>query len=198
MIFLELFGIFFLIGLFTFGGGYAMIPLIEGQVVSRGWISVDTLYDFIAVSEVTPGPFAINIATFIGSSQGSATELGAFGGFLGALCATFGVVLPSFIVIILLATILNKVSKSKYLAGAIDGVKPIVISLISSTVIMLMVKTFFFGGSSLSSPFVIDRATIALFIIGFGFTLIYKRVFKKEFNTILMLVISAIFGIIVF
>ncbi len=189
MIFLELFGVFFLIGLFTFGGGYAMIPLIESQVVSRGWISADALYDFIAVSEVTPGPFAINIATFIGSSQQ---------GFLGALCATLGVVLPSFIVILLLATILRKFSKSKYLSGAIDGVKPIIISLISSTVIMLMVKTFFFGGSSLQSPFVINRTTIALFLIIFGFVLIYKKVFKKDFNTIGMLIISAIFGLIVF
>ena len=189
MIFLELFGVFFLIGLFTFGGGYAMIPLIESQVVSRGWINVETLYDFIAVSEVTPGPFAINIATFIGSSQG---------GFLGSLCATLGVVLPSFIVILLLATILNKFSKSKYLSGAIDGVKPIIIALIASTVIMLMIKTFFFGGNSLTSPFVIDRTTIALFLIIFGFTIIYKKITKKDFNTILMLLISAIFGLIVF
>ncbi len=189
MIFLELFGVFFLIGLFTFGGGYAMIPLIEAQVVSRGWMEVSQLYDFIAVSEVTPGPFAINIATFIGSSQA---------GFFGAFCATLGVVLPAFIVIILLASVLAKFSNSKYIKGAVNGVKPIIIALISSTVILLMVKSFFFGGNSLTSPFIIDRTTIALFVIIFIFTLIYKKVTKKNFNTILLLILSGIFGMIVF
>lgn len=189
MIFLELFGVFFLIGLFTFGGGYAMIPLIQSQVISRGWMSESALYDFIAVSEVTPGPFAINIATFIGSSQG---------GFLGSICATIGVVLPSFIVILLLATLLSKFSNSKYIKGAVNGVKPIIISLISSTVILLMIKSFFFGGSSLNSPFAIDRTTITLFLMLFGFVTIYKMVFKKNFNTILLLIISGMCGMLVF
>ena len=189
MIFLELFGIFFLIGLFTFGGGYAMIPLIEAQVISKGWMDASQLYDFIAVSEVTPGPFAINIATFVGSSQA---------GFLGAVCATLGVILPSFIVILLLATLLAKFSQSKYIKGAVNGVKPIIIALISSTVILLMVKSFFFGGNSLSSPFAFDRKTFTLFILLTSFVYIYKFVLKKNFNTILLLIFSGLLGILVF
>ena len=189
MIFFELFYTFFLIGLFTFGGGYAMIPLIESQVVGKGWISSSNLYDFIAVSEVTPGPFAINIATFIGSSQG---------GIFGAICATLGVILPSFIIIILLASVLIKFSKSKYLKGAINGVKPIVISLIASTVIFLIIKTCFFGGNSLSSPFILDTTSLSLYISFMILYYLYKWKFKKNFNVLLLILISALFGIIAF
>ncbi|MCR5538232.1 MAG: chromate transporter, partial [Lachnospiraceae bacterium] len=83
MIFLRLFLSFFKIGLFTFGGGYAMIPLIQEEVLVRGWLDSGTLVDFIAVSESTPGPFAVNIATYVGSQTG---------GIFGAVCATAGVV----------------------------------------------------------------------------------------------------------
>ena len=99
MIFLTLFYTFFLIGLFTFGGGYAMIPMITEQVTMKGWMSISELQNFIAISEMTPGPFAINIATFIGSKVG---------GFFGSVCATLGVVMPSLIIIIIVAIILNK------------------------------------------------------------------------------------------
>ena len=87
MIYFELFYVFFLIGLFTFGGGYAMIPMIQTEIVGRGWINDSTLTNFIAISEATPGPFAINIATFVGSHTG---------GIFGSICATLGVILPSF------------------------------------------------------------------------------------------------------
>ena len=90
MIFVELFFTFFLIGAVTFGGGYAMIPLIQDIIVSKGWITAEQLLNFIAVSESTPGPFAVNIATYIGSS---------IGGVGGAILATLGVILPAFIVI---------------------------------------------------------------------------------------------------
>lgn len=188
MILLELFGVFFLIGAFTFGGGYAMIPLIESQVVSRGWMTSADVTNFIAVSESTPGPFAINMATFVGSSQA---------GFAGSICATLGVILPSFIIILLLVTLLAKFANSKYIKGAINGNKPIVISLISSTIILLMVKTFFFNGS-LNNSFIFDRTSLALFILLFGFSLIYKKVFKKNLNTIMLLILSGLCGIILF
>src|SRR3989339_815903 len=92
---LNLFWIFFKIGLFTFGGGYAMIPLIESELVGGGYITSDLLYDFIGIAESTPGPVAINMATFIGMDQV---------GLLGAFAATLGVVLPSFLIILLIAT----------------------------------------------------------------------------------------------
>ena len=98
MIYLLLFLEFLKIGLFTFGGGYAMIPLIRETVVARMWLTENEFYDFIGICESTPGPIAINMATYVGSTQA---------GFLGAVCATIGVILPSFIIIILIASILK-------------------------------------------------------------------------------------------
>ena len=94
MIFLELFLTFLMIGAFTFGGGYAMLPLIQEEVAAKGWIDAASLVDFVAVSESTPGPFAINMATYVGSEMG---------GVLGAACATLGVVLPSFVIFLIVA-----------------------------------------------------------------------------------------------
>ena len=94
MIYLELFLTFLKIGAFTFGGGYAMLPLIQDAVLQNKWSTQEEIIDFIAVSESTPGPFAINMATYVGSQTG---------GVLGAVCATLGVVLPSFIVILIIA-----------------------------------------------------------------------------------------------
>ena len=91
MIYLELFLNFLKIGVVSFGGGYGMIPLIQETVVTKGWLTQSEILNFIAVSESTPGPIAINMATFIGSSQG---------GFLGSFIATLGIVLPSFVIIL--------------------------------------------------------------------------------------------------
>ena len=99
MIFLELFWTFFKIGAFTFGGGYAMLPLIQESVSAKGWLAMEELVDFVAVSESTPGPFAINIATYVGMETG---------GVFGAVCATLGVVMPSFIVILIVARFYQK------------------------------------------------------------------------------------------
>ena len=104
---LELFLTFFYIGLFTFGGGYAMIPIVRQEVLNRGWLdgSEEMVSNMIAVSESTPGPIAINMATFVGSDEA---------GFLGSVCATLGVVLPSFLVILLIAAVLKNFEKNKY------------------------------------------------------------------------------------
>ena len=97
-ILLDLFVTFFKLGLFTFGGGYAMIPLVTDEVISHGWMSYQEIMNFIAVAESTPGPIAINMATFVGATQGA--TLGGVGfSILGALVATLGVVLPSFFII---------------------------------------------------------------------------------------------------
>ena len=123
MIFLELFWVFFLIGAFTFGGGYAMIAMIQQQVVSRGWMETEQLIDFIAIAESTPGPIAVNMATFVGSQMG---------GVLGALCATLGVVLPSFVVILIVARCFRAFCASKWVKGIMSGLKPAVVGLIAS------------------------------------------------------------------
>ena len=106
MSFLWLFLTFFKIGAFTFGGGYAMLPFIQEEVLANGWMGSQEITDFIAVSESTPGPFAINMATFIGNSVGS--QYGVLGGIFGAFCATLGVVLPSFIIILIVAKCYEK------------------------------------------------------------------------------------------
>ena len=189
MIYFELFYTFFLIGLFTFGGGYAMIPMIQDEVVGKGWISLDALTDFIAISEATPGPFAINISTFIGNNVG---------GPLGALCSTIGVILPSLIIIIIIAIIMNKFMSNKFVKGALNGVKPIVLSLILSTALLLLVKVIFFNGQSLQSEFVFDRKSLVLLIVLVGYLFIHKKFLKRNTPPLLLLGLSALLGIIIF
>lgn len=126
MIYLTLFLTFLQIGAFTFGGGYAMIPIIQQEVLNHGWMTQGEILDFIAISESTPGPLAVNMSTYIGYQTA---------GFFGAICATFGVVLPSFIIILLVARVLEQFSKSKIVQGAMLGLKGVVVGLIGSAVI---------------------------------------------------------------
>lgn len=189
MIYFELFYTFFLIGLFTFGGGYAMIPMIEEQVVSKGWIAEATLTDFIAVSEVTPGPFALNISTFIGNN---------IGGVFGAICSTIGVILPSLIIIIIVAIVMNKFITNKFVRGALNGVKPIVLSLIFSTALFMFIKVVFFSGNAIGGELAFDMKSTTLLIVLVGYIIIHKFVQKKSVSPIKMLGIAALLGLIIF
>ena len=125
MIYLELFYIFLKIGAFTFGGGYAMLPLIQDEVIAHNWIDSQSLIDFIAVSESTPGPFAVNIATYVGAEVG---------GIFGSFCATLGVILPSFIIILIVAKCFIQFQKSIVIKGCMSGLKPAVVGLIGSAI----------------------------------------------------------------
>ena len=127
-ILLELFITFFRIGAFTVGGGYAMLPLIQIEVVNKGWLANEAVVNFIAVSESTPGPFAINMATYVGSEMG---------GVLGAACATLGVVMPSFIIILIVAKCYDRFKKSRLVKGAMSGLKPAVIGMIGTAVLSI-------------------------------------------------------------
>ena len=188
MIYFELFYVFFYIGLFTFGGGYAMIGLIQEEVVKRGWLAQDSLIDFIAISESTPGPFAINIATFIGSQTG---------GVLGAICSTLGVVLPSFIIILLVALVMRKALNNRFVQGGLKGVRPVVISLILSTALFFFIRLVFTGGNSFSyrtNEYSFNRSGFVIFLL-LGFACVfYKKVKKKNLNPIIILGISAVLG----
>lgn len=186
MIYLLLFLEFLKIGLFTFGGGYAMIPLIRETVVVRMWLTENEFYDFIGICESTPGPIAINMATYVGSTQA---------GFLGAVCATIGVILPSFIIIILIASILKHCTNNPIFKAFLNGVKPIIISLIISTGLIIFLKNI--GYNSLSS-FTFDFRSLIIFSLLVGTFLVIKFVFKKKLNTILLLLFSAILGIVVY
>ena len=189
MIFLELFLTFFKIGAFTFGGGYAMLPLIQSEALSNGWLTMEELIDFIAVSESTPGPFAINMATFVGTQMGK-EFLGAGGGILGAICATLGVVMPSFIVILCVARFYQKFKENKIVAGCLGGLKPAAIGLICAAVISIGKTVFFPDAVALS---VIASYTFIFSALLFGVMLFLAL--KKKMNPILIIVISAGVGI---
>ncbi len=178
MIYLRLFLTFFKIGLFTFGGGYAMLPLIQSEVAANGWLSPSELVNFIAVSESTPGPFAVNMATYIGCET---TNL------FGALCATLGVVMPSFIIILIVARLFEKFKTNKVVAGCMTGLKPAVIGLIASAVISIGKTVFFPDGFELFSaaPFF-----ISLVIFAGMAALAFKKV-----HPIIIICISAAAGI---
>lgn len=194
MIFLELFWTFFKIGAFTFGGGYAMLPLIQEQVVAHNWLSEESIVNFIAVSESTPGPFAINIATYVGSQVGGAE----YGGnlwftILGSFCATLGVVLPSFIVILLVAKFYQQFKNSHTVKGLMTGLKPAAIGLIASAVVSMAATVFVPNGfkfTMFKSP--------ELYISAVIFALCAFLVFfnRKKIQPILIICTAAVLGII--
>ncbi len=182
MIYLTLFLEFLKMGALTFGGGYAMIPFIQETVLKHDWMTMKELVDFIAVSESTPGAFAVNISTYIGAETG---------GFLGALCATLGLVLPPFIIIIIIAKCYQKFKESLIVKGLLFGLKSTVVGLISVTVLSVATEVFFEKGFT-KTVFTNVNLYFSLFIFLFMlFLLLYKK-----FNPILIIVISATLGIV--
>ena len=190
MIFFELFYTFFLIGIMTFGGGYAMIPMIQDTVVSNGWMTLNELTDFIAISEATPGPFAINIATFVGNKVG---------GVFGSVCTTLGVVLPSFIIILIIAFVLSKFLKNRFVKGALNGVRPVILALILFTAFSFLFRAILYRGNALFSQDIdFDLKAFGILLLVSGYIWIYKKVNKKSLNTLSVLLITAVLGLIVF
>ena len=171
MILLELFWTFFKIGAFTFGGGYAMLPLIQIEVVNKGWLANEAVINFVAVSESTPGPFAINMATYVG---------GEMGGILGAACATLGVVLPSVIIILIVAKCYDRFKKSKLVKGAMSGLKPAVIGMIGTAVLSIGKTVFVRPGLLISAGIFAVMAVLAF----------------KKVHPIIIICISAAAGIL--
>ena len=190
-IFLDLFLTFFKIGAFTFGGGYAMLPLILEDVQAHGWMEETALLDFVAVSESTPGPFAINIATYVGSEMGR--EMGLLGGFFGSFCATLGVVLPSFIIILIVAQFYEKFKTSFVVKGLLNGLRPAAIGLIGSAVISTAVTVFFPQGFT---DILKNILTIELLFAVIIFALALFLILKKKLHPIIVILISAALGII--
>ena len=185
MIYLLLFLEFFKIGLFTFGGGFAMIPLVEEVVLKHCWLSENAFYNFIGVCESTPGPIAINMATYVGSMQG---------GLFGSVVATLGVVLPSFIIILIVASVLKKFTDNKYFGAFIKGVKPVVVALILSVGVILLAKSL---GYVSIHEFSFDLVNIIIFAIVCAIFWGVKLIFKKKITTIPLILISAGLGIVV-
>ena len=184
MIYLELFFEFFKIGLFTFGGGFAMIPLVEDAAVNNGWLTSAEFYELIGVCESTPGPIAVNMATYIGSLQG---------GFFGSFCATLAVVLPSFLIILLIAAVLKNFTENKFFKGFIRGVKPVIAALILATGVSLLFKNI--GFISLES-FKFDWISVLIFLCVVLLYFLFKEALWKKLSAIQIILISAGMGIV--
>lgn len=188
IIYLTLFLTFLKIGAVAFGGGYAMISLVKEEVLQNAWLTESEFINFIAVAESTPGPIAVNMATFIGSSQA---------GFLGSVCATLGVVLPSFVIILIIASIFNNLLKFAGVKWALSGIKPVIAALITSTAISLLL-TCFLGSDKFNGTFSFDYKSVIIFGVVVITSIGYKKLRKKNLSPILLIIISAILGIILF
>ena len=186
MIFLNLFLTFLKIGAVSFGGGYGMISLIRDDCLANGWLTEEELLNFIAVAESTPGPIAVNMATFVGSSQG---------GVLGALLATLGVVLPSFLVILLIASVFTKLLKYAGVKAALGGIRPAVIALISGTA-LTMLLSLGFGIKNIHSTPIVDFKALIVFALICAVSLICSKLKKKAPSPIVLIVISGVLGVL--
>ena len=193
MILLKLFLTFLKIGAFTFGGGYGMISIVREAAVSNGWLTEAEFLNLIAVAESTPGPIAINMATYIGSSQGDTLNIGFIGRVLGALCSTIGIVLPSFVIILIIASFIANLIKFAGVKAFLNGVRPCVVGLIIATSITLGLSTLF-NITTINNGFSVDFKAILIFAIIFLFATIMKKL-KKKLSPFIMIAISAFLGI---
>lgn len=180
MALIELFLTFLKIGAFTFGGGYAMIAMIQSEAELHGWLTQEELVDFVALSESTPGPLAVNMATFVGMRTG---------GVLGAVIATLGIVLPSFIIILIIAKFFEKYKNSKAVNGVMSGLKPAVVGLIGAAFISVARTVFFPEGLQIS---VFTSANFWVLLGTFALTAVLA--FKKV-HPIKIILLSAMIGI---
>ena len=185
MIYFDLFIGFLKVGLFAFGGAYGAIPLIRDVVLSYGWIDDEMLTYMIAVSESTPGPIMVNLATYVGSSQA---------GFRGALIATTAVVFPSFIIILLIMILLKKMLKNRYVQAVLRGLKPCIIGIILATGIFMILQHCVDNADALSVDTTAVIMTIVLGVVYFS----SRKVLKNGISPIGLIGISALAGLIVY
>ncbi len=176
MIYLELFWTFFKIGAFTFGGGYAMLPLIQSEVIGHKWLSTSDIINFIAVSEGTPGPFAVNISTYVGRMTG---------GVAGAFCATLGVVLPSFLIILMVAGFYQRFKESKMTKGAMSGLRPAVVGLIAASLVSIGKEVLFTAAKTSDGEL----------IVCLGIFIVMSVLALKKIHPIVIIALSAASGV---
>ena len=188
MIYWKLFLTFLKIGAVSFGGGYGMISLIREDCLANGWLTEEELLNFIAVAESTPGPIAVNMATFVGSSQR---------GFFGALLATLGIVLPSFVIILLIVSLLTKLLKYAGVKATLSGIRPAIVGLILATAVSLFLNIVFHIKTT-KDTFTFEWESLCIFaviaLLSFG----YKKWKKKAFPPILLILLSGVLGILFF
>ena len=185
MIYLDLLIGFLKVGLFAFGGAYGAIPLIRDVVLSYGWLYDEMLTYMIAVSESTPGPIMVNLATYVGSSQA---------GFLGALIATAAVVLPSFIIILLIMVLLKKLLKNPYVQAVLRGMKPCIIGIVLATGLYMILHNCVGSIIQFSLNKTAIIMTVVLSAVFFG----SRKIMKKGISPIGLIGISAVAGILIY
>ena len=187
--FLKLFLTFLEIGAVSFGGGYGMISLIREKVLLNGWLSEAEFLSFIAVSESTPGPLAVNMATFIGASQGGVPG--------GAAAPALGVVLPSFFIILLIAALIHDLLKYAGVEAFLSGVRPCVVALILSTAFTMGLSTLLGISTAAETPSPAWRGIGILALLA-GVRLIWQKARGKAPSPIGMILLSAVLGAVLY
>ena len=187
MIYLELLIGFLKVGCFSFGGAYAAIPLIRDVVLSYGWVSEEMLTDMIAVSESTPGPIMVNLATYVGSSQA---------GIPGAAIATLASILPAFVIILLVMAVLRHTLNNKYVQAVMKGLQSCVIGVITAVGVQMLYKNAIQPVATGTGDWRAPALAAALAAIYFGSRKI--KALKKGISPILLIGISAVAGILIF
>ncbi|MDC7289263.1 chromate transporter [Blautia schinkii] len=182
MIYLQLFLSFLQIGCFSFGGGYAAMPLIQEQVVTlHHWLSMNTFTDLVTIAEMTPGPIAVNAATFVGTQTA---------GMPGAFIATLGCILPSCIFVTALAYVYTKYRNLALLQGTLSSLRPAVVAMIAKAGLTILISAFF-----LNNTISLVRENISLrMVLYFAAALVMLRKFKL--NPILVMVLCGIFELV--
>lgn len=192
MIYLKLFLTFLEIGAVSFGGGYGMISLVREKVITNGWLTEGEFLNMIAVAESTPGPIAVNMATFVGSTQG---------GVLGSALATLGVVLPAFIIMLLIASLIRNLLKYKGVQATLGGIRPAVVGLIIATASTMILGSVL-GLSSVENGFTLPLPELIKKVVIFAAVVavatVYKKLKKKKISPILLIVISGVLGLALF
>ena len=182
MIYLELFLGFLKVGCFSFGGAYAAIPIIREVVLDYGWMTPEMFSYMTAVSESTPGPIMINLATYVGAAQA---------GLAGAIIATFAVALPAFLIVLLIIAVFRKATDNKYFRAVLNGIKPCIVGIILAVGCCMIIENLFtVPYSALNIRAVIITAVLA--IIYFG----QRKLFNHGVSPIALIIISAVLGII--
>lgn len=190
MLFLELFLTFFQIGLFGFGGGYAMLSMIQGEVVTRhAWISASEFTDIVAISQMTPGPIGINSATYVGYTSAINAGYEPIWGILGSIIATFAVVLPSFILMIVISKFFLKYQKHPMVEAVFKGLRPAVVGLLAAASLVLMNVENFGNYQTDRYQFIVS---VILFLVAF----IGTRKFKV--SPILMIFCCGLAGFLLY
>ena len=191
-----LFLTFFLIGMFTFGGGYAMLSLIQAEVVVKhAWLSESMFADIVAISQMTPGPIGINCATYVGYDVLTTSGAGHLMGIVGSLTATLAIMLPSFIIVLLLVRFYNRVKGSPMFEGVMSVIRPAVVGLIGAAAIVLMFKVDWNG---LAPSLHVVEENFPDWKSWCLFAAAFLASFKFKVNPILLIILSGVMGLLLY